>query len=100
TARTRYSPVVALAAGFTSNLTVCDSSGRANVTGCSAGVAVHPAGSSSVTTPSAAAGDPFTTVTRISRDDAKAAGGATAGAGLAGGAPLRPDDDARGGAAG
>ena len=78
-------------AGFTSKRTVWDSSGRDSVSGCSGGVAVHPFGISSVTTPSAAAGDPFTTVTRTSRDAVGGGGGGTtaaAGGAAAGGAPL------------
>src|SRR3954468_16457308 len=91
-ARTRYAPAGVPGAGLTSNRTVCDSSGRDNLSGCSGGVAVHPFGISSVTTPSVAAGDPLTTVTRISRDAVTVGGGATGagGGGGAGGGALRP----------
>src|SRR3954468_23170423 len=89
-ARTRYAPAGVPGAGLTSNRTVCDSSGRDNLSGCSGGVAVHPFGISSVTTPSVAAGDPLTTVTRTSRDAVAVGAAGAGGGGAIGGAPLRP----------
>ena len=50
------SPALTLDAGFSMKRTVCDSSERENFTGCSAGVALQPCGSSSFTDVSAGAG--------------------------------------------
>src|SRR5215212_3832164 len=55
------------------NRTVCDSSPRENLTGCSPGVALHPWGSSSFTDVSAGPVVSFSTVTLISRSEVGAA---------------------------
>src|SRR5438552_2104421 len=66
-ARTWYSPLDALDAGFTSKRTVRDSSARSNLIASDSGVAVQPFGRSSRTVVSAGPVVSFTTVTRISR---------------------------------
>ena len=66
-ALTWNSPAPTLDAGLSMKRTVCDSSERVNFTGCSAGVAVHPCGTSSFTDVSAGPVVSLTTVTRISR---------------------------------
>ena len=75
--------------------TVCDSSARENFTGCSAGVALQPCGSSSFTDVSAGPVVSLRTVTRISRSGVGAplllaARRAAARAGRASSTALRP----------
>src|SRR4249920_3625793 len=88
TALTRYSPAVAVAAGRTSNFTVCVSSSRVNLTTSCAGRDVQPWGSSRRTVLSPGAFASFTTVTRTSRP-AAGRGAALAPVGLA----ARMDDE-------
>src|SRR5690348_14234311 len=62
-----YWPTEMPGPGLTSNRTVRDSSARVKAIGCCGGVALHPAGRSSFTTVSAAAGVSLMTVTCTSR---------------------------------
>src|SRR6267378_3446553 len=86
-----YSPGAVAGPGLARNRTVIDSSSRSNLTVCSGGVTVQPAGTSRLATTCAGPVVSLTIVTRISRSaGGGAAAAATAGAGRSEARPL-PD---------